>query len=172
MHYRRTLRLSTFGILAFAASSAIIAHTAMANEFTVKREAVFEFVQPPRVSRQGDAVTIAFESKAFCDATVAIEHADGRILRHLASGVLGDNAPPPFKKSSKAQTVLWDGKDDAGKYVDDKDSLTVRVSLGLKPQFERTMFANGTVVGALTKRPWIACARNESPSTRRANGCI
>ena len=110
------------------------------DEFKVKREGPFEFAQKPRVTRDGDKVTITFTSKASCDATVAIENTEGQIVRHLASGVLGKNAPAPFKKNSKAQTLVWDGKDDAGKYVDDKDSITVRVSLGLKPRFERTLF--------------------------------
>ncbi|GAF74070.1 unnamed protein product, partial [marine sediment metagenome] len=68
------------------------------------------------------------------------ENADGSIVRHLASGVLGPNAPKPFQKNSKKQTIVWDGKDDRGRYVDDKDNLTVRVSLGLKARFERTLF--------------------------------
>ncbi len=110
------------------------------REFKVQREEVYEFAREPKLTRAGDDVTISFETKAWCDVTVAIEHEDGRILRHLASGVLGLNAPEPFVWNSKAQTLVWDGKDDAGVYVDDKDAVTVRVSLGLKPQFERTLF--------------------------------
>jgi len=110
------------------------------DAFTVTREAVFEFAQKPTVARAGDRVTIEFETKDFCDATVAIEDEEGRILRHLASGVLGPNAPAPFRKHSKKQAVAWDGKDDRGAYVDDKDRLTVRVSLGLRARFERTLF--------------------------------
>ena len=106
----------------------------------VQREAVFEFARKPSVTRRGDEVTIAFETKGWCDVTVAIENEEGRILRHLASGLLGPNAPEPFEKNAKRQTVVWDGKDDAGVYVDDKDRVRVRVSLGLKPQFERTLF--------------------------------
>ena len=124
----------------------------MPDEFRVKREAVYEFARKPTVTRKGDRITIRFTSKAYCDATVAIEENSGavakgngnaavrpRIIRHLASGVLGPKAPPPFKKNSKEQVLAWDGKDDQGVYVDDKDTLTVRVSLGLKPQFERTL---------------------------------
>ncbi len=99
----------------------------------------FKFVKKPLVARNGDQISISFESKAFCDATVAIEDPTGKILRHLASGVLGANAPKPFKKNSKVQTLLWDGKDDKGYYVENKDDVTVRVSLGLKPRFERTL---------------------------------
>jgi len=110
------------------------------DEFRVKRQQVFEFTQKPTVTRRGDAVTIAFTSKAFCDATVAIENAEGKIVRHLASGVLGKNAPVPFQKNSLKQTLVWDSKDDRGRYVDDKVALTVRVSLGLKARFERTIY--------------------------------
>jgi NHL repeat-containing protein len=109
------------------------------DEFRVKREAVYEFARKPKVTRKGDTITIRFTSKAYCDATVAIEDDDGKIIRHLASGVLGPKAPGPFKKNSKEQVLVWDGKNDQGVYVDDKDALTVRVSLGLKPQFERTL---------------------------------
>jgi hypothetical protein len=110
------------------------------DEFKVKREAVFDFAQRPILTRQGDRVTIAFETKGFCDVTVAVEEDDGKIIRHLASGVLGPNAPVPFQKNTKKQVVLWDGRNDQGVYVDDQDRITVRVSLGLEPRFERTLF--------------------------------
>ena len=106
----------------------------------VKRRPVFAFTQRPVVTRRGDRVTVAFTSKGYCDATVAVEDAEGRIIRHLVSGVLGENAPPPFRKDSLKQSIVWDGKNDKGEYVDDKDQLTVRVSLGLRPRFERTLF--------------------------------
>jgi hypothetical protein len=110
------------------------------EDYTIDREQVFEFAKKPEIARDGDRVTIEFEAKGFCDATVAIEDKSGRIIRHLASGVLGANAPEPFRKDSKAQAVVWDGKDNLGVYMDDKDSVVVRVSLGLKPQFEKTLF--------------------------------
>jgi len=110
------------------------------DEPGVKRSEPFEFARKPKLTREGDRVTIAFESKGFCDATVAVENAEGRIVRHLASGVLGTNAPEPFQKGSLRQTVVWDGKNDKGEYVDDKDRHAVRVSLGLEARFERTMF--------------------------------
>ncbi len=110
------------------------------DEFTVKREAVFDFAQKPQVTRSGDRVTLAFETKGLCDVTVAVEDADGRIVRHLASGVLGPNAPGPFQKNAKKQVLVWDGKDDGGEYIDDKDRCTVRVSLGLKALLEKRLF--------------------------------
>ncbi|MFO7899203.1 MAG: hypothetical protein R6V58_09095 [Planctomycetota bacterium] len=110
------------------------------REFEVKRRQPFEFAEKPTLARDGDRVTIRFKTRAFCDATVAIEKPRGRIIRHLACGVLGPNAPEPFQKNSLEQTLVWDGKDDQGKYVDEKDQVTVRVSLGLRARFERTLF--------------------------------
>ena len=127
-------------ILASPLAAPPAARAADIDELRIKRQEVFEFAEKPTVVRSGDSVTIRFAAKGFCDATVVIEDAKGRIVRHLASGVLGPNAPVPFRKGSKKQTVVWDGKDDQGRYVDDKDRLTVRVSLGLKPRFERTLF--------------------------------
>ncbi len=148
--HMRDRRIGWRHVLAFAAACTVQqSESALAwEEFSVKRESVFEFAQPPRVTRDGDTVAIMFETKSFCDVTVAIEHGDPskdsgqgrRIVRHLASGVLGNNAPPPFQKGERKQTLIWDGKDDAGVYVDDKDAVRVRVSLGLKPRFERSLF--------------------------------
>ena len=110
------------------------------DEFKVKRQETFEFTEKPKAKRAGDRIEIAFAVKAACDVTVALEDASGKIVRHLACGVLGANAPEPFQKNSLAQTLVWDGKDDQGKYLDDKERLAVRVSLGLDPRFERTLF--------------------------------
>ncbi len=133
------LSLAVAALVTCAAPLSALALAGDADEFRVKREAVFEFAAKPRVTLRGDRATISFETKGFCDVTIAVEDASGRIVRHLASGVLGPNAPPPFRKNAKKQAVVWDGKDDAGRYVDDKASHTVRVSLGLKPRFERTL---------------------------------
>jgi hypothetical protein len=113
------------------------------DEFKVKRQEAFEFAEKPTVTRdtsgESDRFAIRFTSKAYCDVTLAIEAADGRIIRHLASGVLGPNAPKPLQKGSLRQSVVWDGKDDQGRYIDDKSKPAVRVSLGLKPRFERVL---------------------------------
>ena len=98
------------------------------------------FAEGPALVRHGDTVRIRFTAKGTCDATVAIEDAHGRIVRHLACGMLGENAPPPFQRGSLAQNLTWDGKDDHGRYIDDTSGLTVRVSLGLKPRFEKSLF--------------------------------
>ena len=110
------------------------------EDYTIDRRQVYEFTQKPAITKQGDRVIIRFASKDFCDATVVIENEDGTIIRHLASGVLGSNAPKPFQKNSLKQTVVWEGKNDLGRYVDVLKDVRVRVSLGLKPRFERTLF--------------------------------
>lgn len=139
----RPLAVAACFAIAFLANPFALPRPALASdldEFKIKREPVFEFAAKPRATIDGDRVTIEFETTAFCDVTVAIEDAEGNILRHLASGVLGGNAPAPFAKNSKKQTLIWDGKDDAGRYVDRKDECRIRVALGLKAQFERTLF--------------------------------
>lgn len=130
------LRLVAWMALSGAAASA----AGIPDEFEIKRQEVFGFTAKPSVVRRGDIATIRFAVSAACDVTVAIETGTGRIFRHLACGVLGPNAPEPFQKNSLAQTLAWDGKDDRGRYADRDLALTLRVSLGLKPRFERTLF--------------------------------
>lgn len=113
---------------------------AIPEEFKEKREQIFEFLEKPKLSRDGDKITIIFETKSLCDVTIAIEHGSGKVVRNLVSGVLGANAPEPLKKNSKKQVIVWDGKSDDGNYIDDKENCFIRVSLGLKPQFERNLF--------------------------------
>jgi hypothetical protein len=126
------------GLLVSALSSVQAAGLTL-DDLRVQREEVFEFTKKPTVTVDGDNVTITFAVKGYCDATIAIENAEGRILRYLASGVLGKNAPPPFQKDSLRQTVVWDGKDELGRYIDDRANVAIRVSLGLKPRFERSL---------------------------------
>lgn len=110
------------------------------EEFKVKRETVFEFNVEPSIKKNGNTYEISFEAKSFCDVTVAIEDNNGKIHRHLASGVLGKNAPAPFAKDSLKQMIVWDGKNDQEIYLDNINDLSIRVSLGLKPQFEKTLY--------------------------------
>jgi sugar lactone lactonase YvrE len=100
-----------------------------------ERKEVFEFTQEPSIRREGSKWVISFAVKDYCDATVAIVSADGKVIRHLASGVLGKNAPYPFKQNSLSQTIEWDGKDDNGKPV--TAECRVKVSLGLTAEFDK-----------------------------------
>ena len=110
------------------------------EEFKVKREEVFEFAVEPKISKIENNFEISFEVKSNCDVTIAIEDSEGKIVRHLISGVLGGNAPAPFQKNSLKQKIIWDGKNDQENYLDNLENYKVRVSLGLKPQFEKTLY--------------------------------
>ena len=106
----------------------------------VERENVFEFVKKPVVTQKGDdKYGISFSVKGYCDVTVGIVDADGVVVRHLASGVLGSNAPEPFLKNSLLQTIYWDGKDDLDVYTKHPEELRLKISLGLSPVFDKLL---------------------------------
>jgi sugar lactone lactonase YvrE len=135
--------LTAYLISVSVTSSALVPQVTASEavgDLTIDRKEVYEFTKTPTITREGDRVTIRFASKDHCDVAVVIEDADGRIVRHLAYGVLGANAPAPFKKDSLEQEIVWDGKDDAGLPVEKTSGLSFRVSLGLKARLERTLF--------------------------------
>ena len=101
-----------------------------------ERQEVFEFAQKPKVAKQHDRWIITFASRARCDATVAIVGPDGRIVRHLASGVLGKNAPYPFQQDTLSQRLEWDGLTDGFRKAETGGG-EVRVRLGLQAKYER-----------------------------------
>jgi hypothetical protein len=106
-----------------------------------EREDVFEFAQKPEVRVQGSGEkkiwVITFAVKGLCDATVTIVDKDRKVVRRLASGVLGKNAPWPFQQNSLSQKLEWDGQTDDFKNA--PDGCMVKVGLGLKAVFERHM---------------------------------
>ncbi|MCX7804723.1 MAG: hypothetical protein N3A38_05975 [Planctomycetota bacterium] len=101
------------------------------------REETFEFAVKPTVKKENGKWVISFASKGKCDATVAILDREGRVIRHLASGVLGENAPWPFRQDSLSQRLEWDGKDDLGAPA--PPGCVARVSLGLRVEFARML---------------------------------
>ncbi|MFO7898130.1 MAG: hypothetical protein R6V58_03605 [Planctomycetota bacterium] len=104
------------------------------------REDVFEFTRKPSVQVVGkDQYEITFAVEGYCDVTVGIIDEKGRVVRHLGSGVLGKNAPPPFQKDSLSQTLTWNGKDDLERYPKHPGKLHVRVRLGLKAEFDKRL---------------------------------
>lgn len=108
----------------------ILTHAALMD-----REEVFDFTVNPAVARQPDGTyRISFTSAGNCDVTVSISNSKGKILRHLASGVLGANAPEPFQQNSLSQSIVWDGKDDRGNMI--SDSCVVKVALGLNASYD------------------------------------
>lgn len=122
------------------------------------------FTTKPSAVKDGDGVKIKFAVSAGTDVEVAIVTAElpsGKVVRHLAAGVLdGKNPPPAPLKPGLAQELVWDGKDDAGNPAGvGKDSPTpdprnpnpafkVRVRAGMTVGFGKIIGANpwtGTV---------------------------
>lgn len=96
------------------------------------------FSMPPTAVRNGDATTIRFGLTAPGDVEVALVDPRGRVVRHLAAGVLGGKQPPPAPLAPGLQQSLsWDGKDDDGMPASDAARCKVRVRVGLGVRLER-----------------------------------
>jgi hypothetical protein len=89
------------------------------------------FKRKPSVTGNGKDIKVAFEVSKNTDVAVAVLDSKGKIVRHLAAGMLGSNPPQPFKKDSLAQELAWDGKDDFGRPLP-AGAYRIRVSAGLK----------------------------------------
>jgi hypothetical protein len=114
------------------------------------------FVGAPSARAVGDAVEIRFAVSGATDVEVAILDGAGKVVRHLAAGVLGGKTPPPPPlKPGLAQELVWDGKDDAGEPAAG-GPFRVRVSAGLRPRFDGFLLHNPDAcgpVGALAVGP-------------------
>jgi len=104
------------------------------------------FTSPPAAVREGGGMRIRFAVSATTDVEVAVVDAQGRIVRHLAAGLLGKNAPMPLKKDSLSQELLWDGKDDAGKPAAG-GPFKVRVRAGAKAELDKIAGWDGNTFG-------------------------
>ena len=87
------------------------------------------FTTKPSVVKADGKTTITFAVSAATDVEVAVLDGKGRIIRHLAAGMLGANAPAPLKPNSLKQELTWDGADDLGHNL---ESLIIQ---GLKNGF-------------------------------------
>lgn len=107
------------------------------------------FTAKPAVKKDGEKTVITFAVSGPTDVAVFIEDAKGKIVCHLAAGLLGKNPPEPLKANSLEQTLVWDGKDDDGK-VAQGGPFHVRVGLGLKVDPAGTAFMDKSGANALT----------------------
>jgi len=127
-----------------------------------------EFSRAPKIERAGDQAIITFELNGPGDVEVAVLDAKGKVVRHLAAGVLGGkNAPPPPLAQGLSQKVAWDGKDDLGKPVatwadgpaanhkDYRGPFEVRVRAGMTITFGR-MIGGSPYTGSVTSMPYRA----------------
>src|SRR5262245_61685468 len=98
-----------------------------------------DFRTPPTAVRVNDKVKIIFALAAPTDVEVAVLDSKGKVVRHLAAGVLGGKNPPPAPLAAGlAQELFWDGKNDAGQPAGG-GPFEVRVRAGLTPVFGRTV---------------------------------
>lgn len=89
------------------------------------------FAAKPSVRPVADKVVITFAMSRPTDVEVAVLGADGRVVRHLAAGMLGGKEPPPAPlRAGLDQEVSWDGKDDSGAAVP-REGVRIRVRAGM-----------------------------------------
>jgi hypothetical protein len=100
------------------------------------------FARKPTVARVGNSWKINFEVSSPTDVEVTVLDGQQKVIRHLAAGVLGGPNPPPKPlRPGLVQSLAWDGNDDRGRPVKG-ESLTVRVRLGMKPEFDSFLLYN------------------------------
>lgn len=95
------------------------------------------FATGPTAKTSKGKTVISFALSAKTDVEVAILDAKGKVIRHLAAGVLGNESPPPVPlKPGLSQSFEWDGKDDFGRLAlsersESKGPFKVRVRAGM-----------------------------------------
>ena len=108
------------------------------------------FATRPTAKREGGTIRVRFAVTAPTDVEVAILDARGKVVRHLAAGVLGGkNPPPPPLAAGLAQSLAWDRKDDSGRPVGgDLSGFKARVGLGLGARFNGIIGWSGQRIDA------------------------
>jgi len=104
------------------------------------------FTAKPAAVKDGDRVKIVFAVSRETDVAVYVENGKGEIVRHLAAGRLGKNAPEPLKSDSLEQSVAWDGLDDDGRKAEGAP-FKVRVGVGLRASYAGVAFADADKTG-------------------------
>jgi DNA-binding beta-propeller fold protein YncE len=115
-----------------SSSTAILATLSLLT--TIASAGEVKFATKPTASKVGSKVKIAFTVSSRTDVEVAILDAKGKVVRHLAAGVLGgEKAPPKPLKKGLSQSLEWDGKDNFGKAAKGGPfKLRVRAGTGVK----------------------------------------
>jgi outer membrane protein assembly factor BamB len=122
---------------------------ALLGDHVVFAEMPPAFTKKPTLVKAGGKMKVEFTVDRYTDVAVHVEDADGKIIRHLAAGVLGKNPPEPLKRNSLAQSLEWDAKDDFGKPAAG-GPFKVRVLLGMKPEFGGFLLHNPEASGEVS----------------------
>jgi sugar lactone lactonase YvrE len=136
----------------FAATLAWTDRSALAGSTTeapldTRRDLAARLIAAPTAMAAGAGVKIVFESSAATDVEVAVLDAKGAVVRHLAAGLLGTNAPAPLARNALRQEILWDRKDDTGTPAVGAP-FRVRVRLGSQARLEKYLGRDGNTLGA------------------------
>lgn len=123
--------------------------TFVAFSGALSAEALPAFTKKPTAVQAGGQIKIAFTANRPTDVAITVEDSHGKIVRHLAAGVLGKNAPEPLQPDTLEQTLTWDGKDDLGKQARG-GPFKVRVRLGMRPEFGGFLMHNPDASGAVS----------------------
>jgi hypothetical protein len=98
-------------------------------------------------------VTFAVDSST--DVEVAVLDSKGKIVRHLAAGVLGGKTPPPSPlQVGLDQKLDWNGLDDSGQRANGAP-FNIRVRLGMKVEFGKTI-GGSPYTGSVVTMPYRA----------------
>lgn len=102
--------------------------------------AVATFTSGPSFAAEGNGIRVTFAVSESADVEVAVvDPATGKVVRHLAQGLLGGQYDPPEPLvAGLSQSLAWDGKDDYGAWAADKP-VTLRVRLGVRPVLHKTL---------------------------------
>jgi len=106
------------------------------------------FVLEPTATYADGQVVIQFWVSRPTDVAVFIKDRDGTVVRHLAAGVLGPNAPEPLTRGTLGQSLTWDGLDDDGRPVP-AGRYSVEVGLGLTVTYDRSLASNPRALGSV-----------------------
>jgi len=108
-----------------------------------------DFTTGPEARAEAGGARITFGVSGTTDVEVAILDAKGRVVRHLAAGVLGGPKPPPEPlKPGLKQALVWDGKDDDGRAAKG-GPFSVRVRAAMTARFGRVIGQPGRIGGAI-----------------------
>jgi hypothetical protein len=115
-----------------------------------------KFSNKPKAAKSNAKVKITFTASASTDVEVAILDARGKVVRHLAAGVIGGQAKAAAPlKAGLAQSIEWDLRDNAGKPASG-GPFRARVALGMQAKLNKTIggspYAFGCINGVATDK--------------------
>ncbi len=119
--------LSTLPLLSALGLLCAVTNAEVATEFSAK----------PTATKESGKAKISFALAKQSDVEVAVLNADGKVVRHLAAGLIGASVTPAAPLSSGlAQQLVWDGKNDFGKPAQG-GPFKIRIRAGSKARFGR-----------------------------------